>query len=103
MQDIERNGFRFDILKRTWGGKREGNPIAGSELVAGLGRFAVYGYSTFSNQFLDICPGQGRQPICLRLLWELCLDKPIKADTVWREFRIRCILPKRGKVENLRL
>ena len=57
IQNVDWNGFRFNVWKGAWVGKREENLIAGSELVAGLGRFPVYGYSTFSNQFLDICPG----------------------------------------------
>ena len=51
IQDIERDRFRFNCLKGTRVGKCERNLITGSEFVAGLGRFAVYGYGTFSNQF----------------------------------------------------
>ena len=107
IQDIKWNGFRFNCLKGTRGGKRERNLIAGSELVAGLGRFAVYGYGTFSNQFLNVCSGQGKEGrhirLCLHLLWKLCFDKAVKPNIVWREVRVRRTFPERGKVENLRL
>jgi hypothetical protein len=87
MQNIERNGFRFNGLKGTWSGKGESNLIAGSELVAGLGRFAVYSYGAFSDQFLNVCSGQRKGERCihlrLHLLYELCLNKAVKSNVVW--------------------
>ena len=96
MQKIEWNRFRVNGPKGAWVRKRERNLIAGSELVAGLGRFAVYSYSTFSNQFLDVCSGQRRRERCIHLLlyllYELCFNKAVESKTlsVW------------GNVEDLR-